>query len=284
MVHKPYHESYYQRRNKRLLAVLSVAAAVLVTALFILSRSGRSHGDEYIGKIVKISGSVSDIGQVVRYTPKRVIVIKPLATRFNTTVYYQLAGPCTLTVLADNPETFFRKFRFAFPEKRPASGGEAAAEEESEPSIAGATEEEPVPGESEGKSAAEESGNAPSPSRHDQALAQFSAALEALERRAAALDERYISEVMDCLGDNRTAFETDDFAGRRWFGLIDQAMNLVELGSPECRVILESFARELTSFRAAMEQAKKQARLMGLYPGEERDIRRRFRLDWAGWD
>jgi len=38
------------------------------------------------------------------------------------------------------------------------------------------------------------------------------------------------------------------------------------------------------NFRAELEKAAELARQRGVFPGTARDLRRRYRLTWSGWD
>jgi hypothetical protein len=44
---------------------------------------------------------------------------------------------------------------------------------------------------------------------------------------------------------------------------------------------LKNYVRQFSAFIA---QASEDARRAGVYPGVLRDARRRYRLDWSGWD
>jgi hypothetical protein len=52
----------------------------------------------------------------------------------------------------------------------------------------------------------------------------------------------------------------------------------------DCQGWLDSLRNNATQIRTTVDQAAEIARRSGVYPGVMRDIRRRNRLDWNGWD
>ena len=72
---------------------------------------------------------------------------------------------------------------------------------------------------------------------------------------------------------------------RAWFAVYERngvAMNKVS--SYDCAKWLEEVATRAGRIRTAVEGAAETARRNGVYPGSMRDIRRRLRMDWPGWD
>jgi hypothetical protein len=49
-------------------------------------------------------------------------------------------------------------------------------------------------------------------------------------------------------------------------------------------VWLDDIIQAANQFRSAMITADELARRAEVYPGVRRDIRRRYRLDWTGWE
>ncbi|MSO56903.1 MAG: serine protease [Acidobacteria bacterium] len=70
---------------------------------------------------------------------------------------------------------------------------------------------------------------------------------------------------------------------REWFGLWD---GRTALTSPDasCASASRDLEKLGTDLRAAMSTAQEDARRASVLPGEMRDIRRRYRMDWAGWE
>jgi len=70
---------------------------------------------------------------------------------------------------------------------------------------------------------------------------------------------------------------------REWFGLYDPASPLHR--APEnCATLLNDLQRQADSVRAGMIAAGEMARHADVYPGNRREIRQRYRLDFPDWD
>jgi hypothetical protein len=54
--------------------------------------------------------------------------------------------------------------------------------------------------------------------------------------------------------------------------------------SVDCQGWLNTLQTNATPIRAALDQAAEAARRSGVYPGVMRDLRRRHRMDWSGWE
>lgn len=104
--------------------------------------------------------------------------------------------------------------------------------------------------------------------RHMQALAQRAAEIDAYwEPFRAACSPR----LRDAQGD------------REWFGVWEERPALGnETGA--CASRLGELMQAGRSFRTAMAAADEFARRAEVYPGVRREIRRRYRLEWAGWE
>ena len=70
---------------------------------------------------------------------------------------------------------------------------------------------------------------------------------------------------------------------REWFGLWDNRVTLADQ-DPTCIGAIRDVNGLAADVRAAMTGAQENARRAGVYPGQLRDIRRRYRMDWPGWD
>jgi transposase-like protein len=53
---------------------------------------------------------------------------------------------------------------------------------------------------------------------------------------------------------------------------------------PWCMSFLDDMRKYATEFSGNMKQVHDIARKAGVYPGTLRDTRRKYRLDWSGWD
>jgi S1-C subfamily serine protease len=96
--------------------------------------------------------------------------------------------------------------------------------------------------------------------------------------RAAALDAAWGRYRAVCRITSVPAGQT-----REWF-------NLYNPGSPlhrapeQCASMLNDVQRQAEAINAAMLAAQETARRADVYPGTRRDLLRRYRLDYAGWD
>ena len=72
---------------------------------------------------------------------------------------------------------------------------------------------------------------------------------------------------------------------RPWFAVFEpNGVNLNVGSNINCQSWLDTLRTNALPVRNAIDQAAEVARRSGVYPGVMRDLRRRHRLDWAGWD
>jgi hypothetical protein len=72
---------------------------------------------------------------------------------------------------------------------------------------------------------------------------------------------------------------------RPWFAVFEpKGINLNVASGINCQSWLDTLRTNALPIRSAVEQATEVARRSGVYPGVMRDLRRRHRLDWSGWD
>jgi hypothetical protein len=99
-----------------------------------------------------------------------------------------------------------------------------------------------------------------------------------LARRADALDGRWRSFKSSCY-EGRIAGSFD----HEWFAVWDQRA-MQGAVSPGCGPSFADIRRQAQDIRDGVLGAEESARQTGVYPGTLRDVRRRHRLDYAGWD
>lgn len=107
---------------------------------------------------------------------------------------------------------------------------------------------------------------------------RFEQAMQAAAQRADQIDQQWQRFNSNCLVN---PMPSD--AQRDWFVLRDQTPTY-KTPTTWCTSFagdLQGYVRELGEF---MVQAGEQARRAGVYPGTLRDFRRKYRLDWSGWD
>jgi S1-C subfamily serine protease len=108
--------------------------------------------------------------------------------------------------------------------------------------------------------------------------ARFEQAMQAAAQRADQIDQQWQRFNSNCLVN---PMPSD--AQRDWFVLRDQTPTY-KTPTTWCTSYardLQGYVRELGDF---MSQAGEQARRAGVFPGTLRDARRKYRLDWSGWD
>jgi S1-C subfamily serine protease len=106
----------------------------------------------------------------------------------------------------------------------------------------------------------------------------FDRAMQVAGQRADDIDNAWATFRKRCSPRARGA--TGD---REWFGVWDDRGVLVSPAG-DCAVWLDDITQAAGQFRAAMMTADEIARRAEVYPGVRRDIRRRYRLDWTGWE
>lgn len=72
---------------------------------------------------------------------------------------------------------------------------------------------------------------------------------------------------------------------RPWFAVYEpDAVRLNGNAIHNCQGWLETVGANARQIRTEVDNAAEVARHAGVYPGTMRDLRRRYRLSWAGWD
>jgi S1-C subfamily serine protease len=106
----------------------------------------------------------------------------------------------------------------------------------------------------------------------------YEQAMVQLARRADGLDGAWADFRKSCVG-SRLSGSFD----REWFTLFD-GRSFQGVMPPGCGSWLADFRRHADVVREAVIAAEEAARRADVYPGTRREIRRRHRLDYAGWD
>jgi S1-C subfamily serine protease len=105
----------------------------------------------------------------------------------------------------------------------------------------------------------------------------FDQSVKAVARRAAELDDYWTRIKTNC--SMRIAPGYD----REWFGLWDGRTELTT-PDPSCGSAVRDLNDVSAGIRAAMAKAQEDARHASVLPGQLRDIRHRYRMDWTGFD
>jgi S1-C subfamily serine protease len=107
---------------------------------------------------------------------------------------------------------------------------------------------------------------------------EFDRAMQAAERRADEVDQYWARFRTDC-SPKLPAANGD----REWFGIWDERAQIVSPGG-DCGAWLAELRRAASAFRNGMVTADEAARRVQVYPGVRREVRRKYRLDWTGWE
>jgi S1-C subfamily serine protease len=126
-------------------------------------------------------------------------------------------------------------------------------------------------------SAITESGDSPGDSARDQGALAYDEAMKAMAKHADSFDAEWSRFAAACSA--RVAGAAFD---REWFALYEPRTIRMP-ASPECEDARAQFRASAEAFRARMAELDDAARRAGVYPGVQRDIRSRFRLEYSGW-
>jgi hypothetical protein len=107
---------------------------------------------------------------------------------------------------------------------------------------------------------------------------QYERTLQALVQRADQIDAQWKR-----LRDSCPMSPMAGDAERDWFAVRDQAP-VFQVTNVSCATYFGDIRNYVGQFSVAMSQATESARRAGVYPGALREARRRYRLDWTGWD
>jgi S1-C subfamily serine protease len=108
--------------------------------------------------------------------------------------------------------------------------------------------------------------------------AQYERALQALAQRADQVDAQWKR-----LRDNCPLTMPAGDAQRDWFAAREHSPTF-QATTMSCATYFSDLKNYVVQFSAAMSQTGEAARRAGVYPGTLREMRRRYRLDWNGWD
>jgi S1-C subfamily serine protease len=109
--------------------------------------------------------------------------------------------------------------------------------------------------------------------------ADYDRNIAALARAADQIDGRWTGFQRNCLVNSVNQGD----ANRVWF-VIRDTLPTFKTADMWCSNNLNDFAAIVRDFSRAMGEASDRARRAGVYPGTMREVRRKYRLDWTGWD
>jgi hypothetical protein len=122
-----------------------------------------------------------------------------------------------------------------------------------------------------------DSGVSAGESAREQGTLAYDEAMQEMAKRADSFDAEWLRFVSACSA--RVAGGAFD---RAWFALFEPKTIRMPI-SPECEDARVQFSAVADAFRARMATLDDAARRAGVYPGIQREIRSRYRLEYGGW-
>ena len=121
------------------------------------------------------------------------------------------------------------------------------------------------------------------PSDADSARAKgeqsYAQVLEWADRNSAQLDAYWGKYAGSCVSSSSRSGD------RPWFAVFEtNGVRIDPMSSLNCQGWLDTVHSTAAPIRAAIETAGEAARQSGVYPGVLRDLRRRYRMNWSGWE
>jgi len=121
-------------------------------------------------------------------------------------------------------------------------------------------------------------GTPPSDDPHAKAITAYTTQLKAVQARADQIDDYWDRFMKSC--NSKPVSAGGD---RPWFGVWAQRPE-IKAAIPDCGVWLNDLVQLASGVRTTMTAADDSARRGDVYPGEARDLRKKHRLGWDGWE
>jgi hypothetical protein len=126
------------------------------------------------------------------------------------------------------------------------------------------------------------------------ALKSLDDAMKRMSEKADLIDRNWDKYKDSCFGKS-TAGDIEMSGGgyvgsihsRAWFFYQwggDGTVFLDNEGLPECRMLFHEIKQDFQYIQTRMTEAIRNARISDLYPGDVRDARKKYRLEWDGWE
>jgi S1-C subfamily serine protease len=107
----------------------------------------------------------------------------------------------------------------------------------------------------------------------------YARVMEWADRSSAQLDAYWEKYAGPCVSSASRAGD------RPWFAVFESnGVRINPMSSLNCESWLDTLESNATPIRVEVEKAGEAARQSGVYPGVLRDLRRRHRMNWSGWD
>jgi trypsin-like peptidase len=115
--------------------------------------------------------------------------------------------------------------------------------------------------------------------RRQVGLAQYDAAVGALAGQADYVDAEWGEYAKWC----GTSGASAPSGGRVWFAIWSAAGAIGGNARADCSAMHADILERANRVRATLQDASERARRAGVFPGEARDLRRKYALDYDGW-
>lgn len=115
--------------------------------------------------------------------------------------------------------------------------------------------------------------------QREQGEQRYEAMLKWATREAEQIDDYWNRYAKSCITNARRSGD------RAWFAVYESnGVTVSGVSGYDCQQFLSTVTGHANQIRQTMTTEGDTARQAGVYPGVLRDLRRRYRLDWSGWD
>lgn len=295
---RPYKQNYFARRKKIFSIVSLVLLAVAVVLAFLFFRSAASQGI-YAGKVVRISGSIDDIGLVKTFREGRSISYFSAASGFKDLIFHRFKGDYAIKIVARNAASYLLKkkqesqalvvkslvqAKTQVPSAQPpppvniVSGDDGAVASPSgkNENPAGAD----MPAAAPGRISGEDDDDAPGYARTREAgVREYDRDVSELAFKADEIDSLWRKHRDFCQG--TIAVTVGNAFGREWFGIYT-TINAAD--TPECKMMIQDMQDLAAAIDAGMEAAWEKAHRASVYPGQMRAIQQKYLMELDRWN
>jgi hypothetical protein len=115
--------------------------------------------------------------------------------------------------------------------------------------------------------------------RHHAGLAVYDVALRAISGQADEMDAEWREYATSC----GIGAPSAPISGRGWFAIWSAAGAVGGNARQGCANMRDDILERASRVKASMTDASERSRRAGVYPGEIRDLRRKYLLDYDGW-
>lgn len=296
---RPYKTDYFARRRKILSMVFLLLLAAAAVLAFLFSRSTASQGI-YEGKVVRISGSIDDIGLVKKFREGRSISYFSAASGFKDLIFHRFQGDYAIKIVANSAPSYLQKKK----QESQALVTKSSAQAESQlpaaqppPPVNIVSAEEGVvagtPGKHENSAVTEMPAAAPSETPGEEVdpappgyaktreagVSEYDRDVGELASKADEIDSLWRKHSDFCQG--TIAVTVGNSYGREWFGIYS-TINAAD--TPECKMMIQDMQDLAAAIDAGMEAAWEKAHRAGVYPGQMRAIQQKYLMELDRWN